>query len=224
MPKNVIVKEEKERNFSVLGLIITIVLIVLISVGAFFLSRWFINSTKKNDEPPQSETKVEDQYDRLLELLNDNIGKTRLDGESFANEVTSFSFKENHFYISGYNNSTVYRYDLDLSSKGYSKIDDALDFINDNKIENAFEITLDRCKQVESTDFNNKYVTEGVKGKYHIGQLGPNQYVYATLIKEEVITLINGVTLSDTLEASYSPVTINSNNSLFKLYKYIATK
>ena len=223
MAKKNIVKKEKDRDFNVLGLVITLVLIALISVGAFFLSRWLINSTKK-DDTPKEDTITEGYHDRLLKMLNDNIDKTKLDGETFASEVTSFSFKEKHFYISGYNGSTVYRYDLDLSSKSYSSAEQVLEFVYINEVEGLFDITLDRCTNVESNEFDNRYVTEGVSGKHHIAQFGAEKYVYATLLKGEQITLIDGVTLSDTLQADYSPTTINSSDNLYKLYKYIATK
>lgn len=218
-----IVKKEKDRDFNVLGLVITLVLIVLISVGAFFLSRWLINNTKKDDSPKE-DTITEEYHDRLLKMLNDNIDKTKLDGETFASEVTSFSFKEKHFYISGYNGSTVYRYDLDLSSKSYSSAEQVLEFVYTNEVEGLFDITLDRCTSVDSNEFDNRYVTEGVSGKHHIAQFGAEKYVYATLLKGEQITLIDGVTLSDTLQADYSPITINSSDNLYKLYKYIAAK
>ena len=221
--KNAVIKEKKDRSFNVAGLVITLVLIVLISVGAFFLSRWLINNTKKDDDTTQVDHS-EEYHNRLLKMLNDNIDKTKLDGEVFASEVATFSYKEKHFYISGYNGSTVYRYDLDLSSRSYANAEEALEFVYTNEVEGLFDITLDRCSSVESPEFDNRYVTEGVSGKRHIGQFGSEKYVYATLSKGEQITLIDGVTLSDTLQADYSPIIINSSDNLYKLYKYIATK
>lgn len=222
--KNPVIKEKKDRDFNVAGLVITLVLIALISVGVFFLSRWFINRSNKSDDTTQVDPKIEEYHDRLLKMLNDNIDKTKLDGEVFASEITTFSYKEKHFYISGYNGSTIYRYDLDLSSKSYSNTEEALKFVYLNEVEGLFDITLDRCSSVESSEFDNRYVTDGISGKHHIAQFGAEQYVYATLLKDEQITLIDGVTLSDTLQADYSPITIDKNNNLYSLYKYIATK
>lgn len=221
--KNPVIKEKKDRSFNVAGLVITLVLIVLISAAAFFLSRWLNNNTKKDDDTTQVDHS-EEYHNRLLKMLNDNIDKTKVDDETFASEVTTFSYKEKHFYISGFNGVTVYRYDLDLTSKGYSNIEEALEFVYTNEVEGLFDITLDRCPKVDSNDFENRYVTEGVTGKHHIGQFGSEQYVYATLFKGEQITLIDGAPLSETLQADYEPITINSNNKLYNLYKYIATK
>ena len=215
--------EKKESNISVLRLVITLVLIVLISIGAFFLARWMINSTKKNDTPDTTE-QSEKYHNRLLEMLNDNINKTKMGDEALANEITTFSFKNNHFYIYGFNGATVYKYNLDLSAKGYTNAKDALDFVLDNEIEGKYDITLNRFAICSSEEFNNKFITEGVKGKYHIGQYGEEKHAYATLLKDEQITIISDDLLSDTLNASYSPTIINKNDSLFGTYKYLAEK
>ncbi len=144
--------------------------------------------------------------------------------ETLANEVTSFSYKEKNFYISGYNGSTVYQYKVDLSSISLSSTPDALDYLKEHDVEGSYDITLNRCTPYESNDFTTKYVSEGVTGKYHIGAFGSKQYAYATLLKGEQITVINGDTLTDTLSSTYTPTTINNSDPLYSIYKYIATK
>ena len=224
--KNKVIKEKEQSNVNVPGLIIAMILLIAILIGGFFLGRWFIaNSTTKQDE---NTTPVVDEgketADRLLQLLNDNINKTKMGDEPLASEVTSFSYKEKHFYISGYNGGTVYLYNLDLSSQSLNTTKEALDFVKTNTIEGSYDITLNRCTPSESNEFTSKYVTSGVSGKYHIATFGSEQYAYATLLKDEQIVVINSDTLSDALSSTYSPLTISSGDPLFNVYKFIASK
>lgn len=214
--------EKKESKVNVPGLIIALVLVVLLGIGIIFLTRWFFaNSNKTDDTTEVDEGEV--STNRLLKLLNDNITKTRLENEALANEVTTFSYIDQHFYIGGSNGTTVYQYDVDLSSKTFANTKEALDFLKENDVEGQYDITLNRYINSDSNEFTSRYVTDGVSGKYHIGQLGPNKYVFATLLKDEQITVINGDLLSDTLEVTYSPTTISSGDALYSVYKYIAT-
>ena len=219
--KNKVIKEKKDSDINVPGLIIAMILLIGVCVGGFFLGRWMISqaSTKKDDDTAE----VKATTDRLLKLLNDNITKTKVGEETLANEVTSFSYNEKHFYISGYNGSTVYQYDVDLTSKSFTNTKEALDFLKDNDVD-EYDIGLNRCTPTESNDFVNKYVTEGVTGKYHIATYGTDTYAYATLLKDQQITIINGAVLSDTLNSSYSPITISNSDPLFKVYSYLATR
>ena len=219
--KNKVIKEKKDSDINVPGLIIAMILLIGVCVGGFFLGRWMISqaSTKKDDDTAE----VKATTDRLLKLLNDNITKTKVGEETLANEVTSFSYSEKHFYISGYNGSTVYQYDVDLTSKSFTNTKEALDFLKDNDVD-EYDIGLNRCTPTESNDFVNKYVTEGVTGKYHIATYGTDTYAYATLLKDQQITIINGAVLSDTLNSSYSPITISNSDPLFKVYSYLATR
>ena len=224
MKNEPIKKKEKERsNINVLALIIGTILLIAICIGAFFLGRWFIAKSSTKQDDTVETNNGEATTNKLLELLNKNINKTKMGEEAPANEVTSFSYQEKHFYISGYNGDTVYQYDLDLSSQSLSTTKDALEYINNNDIEGKYDITLNRCVPYQSNEFVNKYITGGVTGKYHVGTFGNEQYVFATLLKGEQITIINGDTLSDTLNVSYSPLTISSGNPLFDVYQYLAS-
>lgn len=224
-PKTIKKKEKEDSNVSIPGLIIAMLILIAVCLGIFFLTRWFITNSRTPQEEvtePVDENKV--TTDRLLKLLNDNIDKTKVGEETPASEITSFSYQEKHFYISGYNGSIVYQYDLDLSSQSYVTCKEALDYIMVNDVEGSYEITLNRCTPIESSEFVNKYITSGVSGKYHVASFGSEQYVYATILNDEQIIVINGDTLSDTLDASYSPLTLNSGDPLFDVYKYIANK
>ena len=217
-------KEKEQSNVNVPGLIIAMILLIAICVGGFFLGRWFIaNSTTNQGDDVNEPSEGEKAANRLLEVLNANINKTKAEGESLASEVTSFSYKEKHFYISGYNGSIVYQYDLDLSSQSYATSKEVLDYLMVNDVEGSFDITLNRCTPTESNEFVSKYITSGVSGKYHIATFGSGQYAYATLLKGEQITVINGDALSATLDASYTPLTLNSGDPLFEVYKSIAS-
>lgn len=216
--------KKEESNTNVPGMIISIFLLIAVIVGLFFFIRWFVGTLNNKGDDTTEKSDGEKANNKLLSLLNDSINKTKIGDEKLANEITSFSYLEKHFYISGYNGNTVYQYDLDLSSKTLANTKDALDFILDNEIESSYDISLDRYTPIESNEFVTKYVGEGVKGKYHIGQMGSEQCAFATLLKDEQITVINGAALSDALSSIYSPTIINKTDSLFSVYQYIASK
>lgn len=215
-------KKEKKFQINFTRLIILLIVLLLIGLGAFFLTRYFINNSKTTDNTPK-DNEGEVVQTRLLKLLNDNINKTKMGEETLANEITSFSYVDKHFIISGYNGQTVYKYDVDLTSKGFTSTKEALDFLKETDVEGNYEITLNRCESSSSDEFATKYVTEGTTGKYHIGQFVETKYAYATLYKNDQITVINGDELSDTLSSTYSPLVITNKNELFSIYKYIAT-
>ena len=218
-------KNKKERNVNVLGIVIGLILVITIGLGGYFLGRWLYDHSAKVEVTDVFETdEAAEANNRLLKLLNDNINKTKIGEEALANEITSFSYQNKHFYISGYNGATVYQYDLNLESKSYTTTKEALDFVMKNDVEGEYEITLNRCTLVGSNEFVSKYITDGVSGPYHIGQLGEEQYAFATLLKGEQITIINGVALSVTLQTDYSPLVINNTDPLFNVYKYLVTK
>ena len=216
--------EEKEQgNVNVPGLIITIVLLIALCLGIFFFVRWIFTRSSTTDDVVEVNEEKEIN-DRLLKLLNDNINKTKIGEETLAYEVTSFTYSEKHFYISGYNGSTVYRYNLDLTTTSLATTKDALNYLKENEIGGSYDITLNRCTPSESNEFVAKYVGEGVESKYHIATFGSEKYAYATILKNNVITVINGDVVSDTLSVGYTPLTISNSDPLFNVYKYIATK
>ena len=144
--------------------------------------------------------------------------------EADATEITTFTFNENHFYIGGYNGSTIYNFDADLSSKGFTNLKTAYDFMMDGYVQTEFTITLDRYTPTSFDAFANKYITEGVLGKVHVGQIGTYSMVNATLMKNNSISIFFDVELSTALGDGFSPITIQSNNELYPLYQYLITK
>lgn len=227
MKKKPVKKEEKKQSkINVLPLILVLALLIPVILGGIFLGKWFIENSTTNKEDDESAQTVEavETANRLLELLNDNINKTKIGSETLANEVTAFSYVEKHFYISGYNGSTMYQYNLDLSSTTLNTTKEAVDFLKRNEIEGNYDITLNRCTPTESEEFTTKYITEGVTGKYHVASFGIKKYAFATLLNNETITVINGDTLSDTLANEYKPLTIKSSDPLYRVYKLIVNK
>lgn len=217
--------QKKDRSINTSLLIVFIILILLIGLGGFFLGRWLYDHSTKTEVTDVFEIdEGAEANNRLLKLLNDNINKTKVGEEKPASEITTFSFKEKHFYITGCSDVTIYQYDLNLTTKSYTSTKEALDFIMKNDVEGEYEITLNRYTPSESNEFVTRYVTENVTGPYRIGVLGEDKYAFATLLNGEQITVIDGDTLSDTLQANYSPKVINKTDPLFNIYKYLVTK
>ena len=217
---NKITKKE-ESNVNKPGLIISLIILVGVIVGLFFFIRWLINDRFASHDDDES-GQVASNYSKLLKVLNDDIKATRIGEESLASEVTSFSFDNNHFYISGYNGETIYYCDVDLSSESLLDNESAYEFVINHNIEGNYAITLQRYSERATTDFVAKY---GESGKYHVGQIGASsEKVFATMKKDEAILVMNGVTLSDALDDSYLPMSIAKSDSLYSIYNYIATK
>ena len=212
-------KDNKKRN-SIIRIIVLIVLLIALIILVFFLIGRFVKPNNNSQDDEVSEN-YEESYNRLLKVLNDNINKTKVDGEQEASKLLSFSYNENHFYISGYNDEIVYYYDVDLSSKSLASSKEAYDYVIKNDIEGLFEITLDRYSPTSSTEFTSKYSMDGL---YKIGQLGSSTKVFATLYNNSSIVVMNGVELTTALDNNYGATAMIETHPLYQIYKYIATK
>ncbi len=214
------IKRKKERHFSPLGLIFAAVLVFGFGIGSYFLYTYVIGPAIFNNEVPTTkpDTESEKQYNKLLTILNSGLEPE----ETKADSLLSFSYKDDHFYISGRTTEKVYLYDVDIGGQVDTK--KALDFVLANDLTTDYTITLTRFNVTTSSEFDAKYVTEGVTGKYSFGEQGSISLVFATLKSGEDIVIMNNVSLSTTLVDSYSPVKIVANNPLFKIYNYIVGK
>ena len=212
MRKDSLYQEEEKKAYGP-SLIIAVILIVIISAGLIAFVFWLINQDFSDQQ--KREDKVTNS---LLRLLNDNITKTKVGDEKLADEITTFSYSDKHFYIAGASETTIYQYDMNLDGESLAGTKEALDFIINNEVIGKYEVSLTRWTPVESNDFTTKYVTDGVKGKYHIGQFESNTLVFATLLNDEQITIINGDILDDVLLNSYKPTIIKKDNSLYSDY------
>lgn len=205
--------QEEDKKANKVGLIIAVILIVIVSAGLIGFAFWLINQDVVTEVDDSGKTK-----NSLLKLLNDNITKTKVGDEKLADEITTFSYVDKHFYIAGSNGTTVYQYDMNLTGESLETPKEALDFIIDNDVEGKYEVSLTRWTPSESNEFKNKYVTQGAEGKYHIGQFESSSVVFATLLKDEQITVINGDKLDSVLLDGYTPTVITKESALYSAY------
>ena len=98
-----------------------------------------------------------------------------------------------------------------------NNIDSAYRFITNNSL-SSYATSITRYTIIDSNELVNKYPSSNVKA----GNLVTNTKVFGTIYKNNNINIINGDNLSSVLDNSYSPKTLDSSSSLFKLYKYIA--
>lgn len=218
MSKKVIKKEEKDNKGKIIGIVVGMLLLVALCLVGFFLIGWFSRTNPSKEDP-----NVEEHYNRLLKVLNDDVNKTKADGETEATSLLSFSFKDDHFYISGCNDDVIYYYDANLSSQSLGDKKEAYDYVIANEIENHFEITTTRYSFSSSSEFENKYITEQkMNGKYKCGQYATLSKVFGTLEKESTIYVFNGVGIDETLLDGYNPTKIEKENPLFGIYNYIS--
>ena len=223
--KNKSVRKE-EKTYSLKGLIILWVLSIAIGIGLFFLLRYLLglNKDDSGQKEPDTSENVSVEYNNLLKLLNAEITATSLIENEKANNVVSISFTDNYFYISGVNETYAYDYKIDLTSKGYSSIKEAYDFVKYGNVGNEFAKELTRWSIADKTSFETKFVTEGITGKYMVGEITSNTVVYATLKSgDNKISIIHGDQLNDVLNESYSAKIVDLNDPLFQIYSYIVS-
>ena len=214
MKKNV-TKPEEEKTYKP-GLIIAVILLIVISVGLIVFVYWLINQDFTTEV-----SEKENKKNSLLKLLNDNITKTKVGEEQPADEITTFGYTNNHFQIAGCNKTTVYQFDIDLSNESLATPKDAFDFVSDNDVDDKYEMSLTRWSLAQSDEFNSKYVTAGVEGKYCVGQFETQTIVFATFMNDEKISVINGDSLTNVLSDSYKILEIKKDNPLYDIYKNI---
>lgn len=210
-------KEEKQSNINVPGLIITIILVIVLCLLGFFIIGRF--SKPSSDDITENESAI--GYNRLLKVLNDNVKTTKIEGEKEATTLLSFSYNENHFYISAYNEDIIYFYDADVSKELLTSLEDAYNFVLNNDLEGDYDISLDRYTEVTSNEFVAKY---GSEGKYKVGTLGTTTKVFGLVQKESSIEVFNGVDLTTALDDSYTSMSFKDGDSLYPVYNYIVSK
>ena len=215
------IKNRKDRHFSPVGLIFAIILFIGFGMGSFFLYRYVIGPSwfyTNDSTTSQQDIESENQYNKLLAILNSGLETS----EAKADTLISFSFESDHFIISAKCTNKIYAYDVNIGERTDTK--QALDFVLSHDLNGEYTVDINRYNVSSSTDFDNKYITSGVTGKYCIGEQGTTNIVFATIRNGGEITVINGVELSTALLDSYSPTKIVSSNPLFNLYNYIIGK
>lgn len=210
--------KNKESTIYKPGLVIALIMLVGLIIGGYFLSQYLISYFSNTENNQEEIYQNDESYNKLLNILNDQIDKTRIGEESPANEVTSFSYQSNHFYISGYNSVTIYLYDINLSSQSISNDEEAFLFMMDETSFTSYSVSLDRYPSSSSDEFINKY---GNDGKYHIGEMGIVKKVFATMKYNSDILVINNENYTSVMQDTYNPTSIHSNHKLYNIYKYL---
>ena len=215
MDNKITKKEEGTVNKG--GLVIAIIILIGLCIGGYFLTRYIIDFFADKDSEVTNNEKQ--SHDNLLDILNNEASKSAISGEQKAYKLLTFDYKnDDHFYISGINDNTIFNYDIDLSTtESVNNIDSAYRFITNNSL-SSYATSITRYTIIDSNELVNKYPSSNVKA----GNLVTNTKVFGTIYKNNNINIINGDNLSSVLDNSYSPKTLDSSSSLFKLYKYIA--
>lgn len=219
--KNKIEKKEDEQNVNVGGLIIAILLIIALGVGGFFFYKYVIGPfitgfiTTPDGEPADTTSPV--QYNRLLQVLNSQVP----DGDDKASSLISFTTSSHHLCISGYTGEYICY--VDITTVGQ---EDTFNFVMDTDLDSGNSSSIyNRYTEKEGiTEFSDKFVNSNTKGKYYLGNIGPVEKVFATLLNDQEISVFNGVDKTTCLTDGYTPTKVNSSDAHFPLYKYIASK
>ena len=208
-----IVKKEKSHKTRT---IILMSLVAALCFALFIFIMFLIGKNKREQQDkldPESGDHLNKEfcYNQLLKTLNDGLKETRVDdNESLAD------------YISGYNDSKIYSYDVNLTSVSEVKdLKTAFEYVVDNGIDNQFTYNFVRYNPVSSSEFTAKY---GENGKYKIGNILETNKVFATMNSEDGIKVINNIDLSTTLNNEYSPLTFKKGDYLFEMYSFIISK
>lgn len=221
-------EKDKKENWKTTRTVIIAISITALCLAIFIFIMYLIGKNdreeKENNTPETQDTINENFcYKQLLNVLNNAIKTTSVDeDEQKANTIISFSYENDSFYLSGYNDTTIYSYYIDLSKeKEVDDLIDAFEFVVDNDVSENYQYNLVRYAPTEAESLINKY---GEDGKYKIGTVLTKKMVFATLKSGEDIKVINNVELSTSLESDYTPLVIHPKDYLFGMYKYITEK
>ena len=142
-----------------------------------------------------------------------------------ATEVISFTFNNEYFYITACNAAKIYNYSIDRTSistdpLGYFLVHDVtstmmevLDSYNKGDIPSGYT-----SKYLTSDDMKNHTVSYTSGGKTYI-----TSTIYDSINKK--VSVIYKVDIDTLLDNSYIPTQIgNSHQTLYSLYRYIATR
>lgn len=218
---------DKKRNQRIITIIAFCILGVAIIIGVVFLILWL--DKKGKELPPSGDNTptdvIEDkstEYNRLLQLVNSEATELSY---APATEVISFTFNNEYFYITACNAAKIYNYSIDRTSistdpLGYFLVHDVtstmmevLDSYNKGDIPSGYT-----SKYLTSDDMKNHTVSYTSGGKTYI-----TSTIYDSINKK--VSVIYKVDIDTLLDNSYIPTQIgNSHQTLYSLYRYIATR
>ena len=223
----VIEEQEKKKRQRIVIIIAFAILFIATIIGLIFLLLWLNKVGRElppNEETPPTDV-IEDksnEYNRLLELVNLEANKYSY---TPAEEIISFDYQAEIFYISASNTSKVYNYSIDMSSLSYASIDQAYDYLMDNNPSNALPKVFDQSNIIDIPgSYTSRYITSDVKHKTVTTSLGDKTYITSTMynITTDKINIIYNSELNIVIDNGYIPIEINKTSKLYPLYKYIA--
>lgn len=222
-------EKKSERNYNPFLLPVGILLFLGLCVGLFFLTRYIILEFNKEPAPTEPVTPTEEEYpeeyNTLLTRLNQGISTCGY--SDTAESVTAFKYDTHVFCIAGSSSTKIYSYSVDLTT--VSSVTDTLsayNYVLEHQVSEDLSLTLtvDQLTPQSSSEFIDKYVTDGVKQKTLVGSFGSEIKVYSMLLDDGNIKLVYDDLLDDTLNDSYSPLVIEPSNNMYSRYKYYINK
>ena len=224
-------EEDKKKRQRILIIITFAILFIAIIIGLIFLILWLNKKGKElppsgePDTPTEPVDVIEDksnEYNRLLELVNNEADEYSY---SHATEVISFTSNDEYFYITASNDSKVYNYSIDITSL----TDNPLEYFLENDPTSSMMEVLDTYNKGDiPNEFTSKYLTGDNISNHSVSfTSGTKTYITSTIYNStsKKVSVIYKVNADALINDSASPTEIdNTNQTLYSLYRYIATR
>lgn len=223
----VIEEEDKKKRQRIFIIVIFCVLFIALIIGLIFLLLWLNKVGRElppNEETPPTDV-IEDksnEYNRLLELVNDEVSELSYIP---ATEVVSFKSDNDYFYITACNDTKVYNYSIDRTSIST----DPLEYFLEHDVTSSMVEVLDSYNKEDiPSEITSKYLT-GDDIKHHTVSYtsGFKSYITSTIYNStsKKVSVIYKVDTDALINNSVTPTEIdNTNQTLYSLYRYIATR
>ena len=220
---------DKKKRQRILIIVACAIFFVTLIIGLIFLLLWLDKKGKElppsGGEPNTPSDVIEDksvEYNRLLQLVNSEVSEYSY---TPATEVVSFKSDNDYFYITACNDTKVYNYQIDRSSI----TSDPLEYFLEHDVTYSMTEILDSYNKEEvSSEISSKYLT-GDDIKHHIVSYtsGAKTYITSTIYNStsKKVSVIYKMNADALINNSVTPTEIdNTNQTLYSLYRYIATK
>lgn len=220
-------QQDKKRKERIVIIIAFCVLFLSIVIGVIIILLWL--DKKGNDLPPSDDNAptevIEDksnEYNRLLQLVNNEASEY-----SYlpATEVISFLETAEYFSITACYDTKIYNYSIDRTSI----TDNALTYFLEHDPSSSMSEILDSYNKGDIPSYiTSKYLT-GDDVKHHTVSYtcGLKSYITSTIYNStsKKVSVIYKVDTDTLINNSVTPTEIdNSNQTLYSLYRYIATR
>ena len=223
----IIEEQDKKKKQRLIIIIVFAILFVAIIIGAIFLILWL--DKKGKELPPSGDDTptdvIEDkstEYNRLLQLVNSEASELSY---SPATEVISFTSNNEYFYITACNDTKVYNYSIDRTSI----TSDPLEYFLVHDVTSSMMEVLDSYNKGDiPSEYTSKYLTGDNISHHSVSYTsGSKTYITSTIYNStsKKVSVIYKTDIDTVLDNSYLPIEIdNTNQSLYSLYRYIATR